>query len=137
MLHGIQTEDTLSDLGKNRGFFQQMSAAFRTIALDNASKMQDEAFLNGLLGKDLRMIMETVNATGTVLSENKDDRELLKELLDNIARTEKDDTFEAKRDALIKNYLKSVKDDYQLFEQIRDNFQDSAELLGLTDENDM
>jgi hypothetical protein len=66
--------------------------------------------------------METVSATGTILHENKESRELLKQLLDNIAHTEKDDTFEAKRDALIDNYLKSVKDDYQLFEQIRDNF---------------
>ena len=137
MLHGIQTEDTLAELGKNRGFFQQMSAAFRTIALDNASTMQDEAFLSGLLGKDARLLMSNISATNILLTENKQDKDLLKELLSNIAEAAKDkNTFEASRDALIDSYLKSVKDDYQLFEQIRDNFQDAAEFLDTADEND-
>ena len=45
------------------------------------------------------------------------------QILNNIADAVKDEsTFEAKRAALIKSYLDSVKNDYKLFEQIRDNF---------------
>ena len=136
IMHQVQTEETLADLGKNRGFFQQMSAAFRTIALDNASLMQDEAFLHGMLGKDANMFLDTYSATNVLLTESKKDQELARELFDNITDAIKDkDTFEAKRDALIQSYLKSVQDDYKLFEQIRDNFQDAGEILQTEGEN--
>lgn len=138
VLHQIQTEESLAELGKNRGFFQQMSAAFRTVALDKASKMQDDAFLSGLLGKDKRMVMDTVSATGILLDEKEQDENLTKELLKNISDSIKDkDTFEQKRDALIKTYLDSIKDDYKLFEQIRDNFQQASEILDLEGENEL
>lgn len=134
MIHSIQDEDSLRELGKNRGFFTLMSDAYRTVALDKVTLHQNSALIGTLFGINTNNVIRTMDMTNAVLEEVTNDNELFKELQKNIVNAKKDsDTFETKRAQLIDQFLQGIQDDYALYKQIQDRFAESQELQQISE----
>lgn len=131
VVHSVQTEDSLFELGKNRGFFNLMSDAYRTIILDKVAMHQNAALLQTLLLGNSQNIMQAFDMSNAVLEEVAKDTELFKTLQKNIIHEKKNSSdFESARKKLVDDFLKSIQDDYALYKQIQDRFAESSELTG-------
>lgn len=134
VVHHVQTEDSLRELGKNRGFFNLMSDAYRTIVLDKVTMHQNSALLGTLLMGNSSNIMQAFDMSNAVMDEVSKDTELFKELQKNIIHEKKNSTdFESARKKLVDDFLKGIQDDYSLYKQIQDRFEESSEFMDISD----
>ena len=136
VVHSVQTEDSLRELGKNRGFFNLMSDAYRTIVLDRVAMHQNSVLLSTLLMGNTSNVMQAFDMSNAVMEEVSKDTELFKELQKNITHEKKNAAdFESARKKLVDDFLQGIQDDYALYKQIQDRFEESSEFINMTDSN--
>ena len=111
-----------------------MSDAYRTIALDKVAMHQNSALLGTLLGGNSSNIMQLFDMQNAVMEEVAKDTELFKELRKNIIHEKKNSTdFETARKKLIDDFLQGIQDDYSLYKQIQDRFEESSEFVDIAE----